>query len=221
MKFTKNDHEVWQALFARQVPNLHKFACKEFLEGFEMLALPADRIPTAQWLHKRIHPISGWSIVDTSVRYLSDDQWADHMKNKKFPITNFLRSREELDFTPEPDVFHDIFGHLPMLMNPKLVPILDLFSGFYSTKSKTEVFSIAQLFWNCLEFGLIQENDTVKAFGAGLMSSFGEIQHVETHQTEKFTLERGIEKPRAVADFHSSFLLIESVEQLKKELEKF
>jgi phenylalanine-4-hydroxylase len=221
MKFTKNDHEVWRKLFARQVPNLEKFACKEFLEGFKRLELPADHIPDAAWLHAKIHPLSGWSVVSTPVRYLNDDEWADHMKNKKFPITNFLRTMDELDFTPEPDVFHDIFGHLSMLMNPKLLPILDDFSKMYSSKPKSDQFPIAQLFWNSIEFGLIAEEGEVKAFGAGLMSSFGEIQHISSHKTEAFTLEKGIKKLRAVASFHSSFLLIDSVDQLRSELKRF
>lgn len=223
MKFTKNDHQVWQLLFARQLSNVQQFACKEFLEGFEKLGLPADHIPDAEWLNEKIHPVSGWSIVRTTVRYLNDDQWADHMRNKKFPTTNFLRSKDELDFTPEPDAFHDIFGHLSMLMSPKLLEILNVFSNFYATKDTTHQFEIAQLFWNSLEFGLIKEAGVVKAFGAGLMSSFGEIKHVTTKEqkTRPFTLENGIEKPRAVASFHQEFLLIDSVEQLKKELMRF
>ncbi len=223
MKFTKNDHHVWQQLFARQLPNVQKFACKDFLEGFEKLGLPDDHIPEVEWLNDRILPVSGWSIVRTPVRYLNDDQWADHMRNKKFPITDFLRSQEELDFTPEPDAFHDIFGHLSMLMSPKLLEILNIFSNFYATKDKSHQFSIAQLFWNSIEFGLIKEEGQVKAFGAGLMSSFGEIKQVtaKLQKTRPFTLENGIEKPRAVASFHQEFLLIDSVEQLKKELIRF
>jgi phenylalanine-4-hydroxylase len=98
-----------------------------------------------------------------------------------------------------------------------------MFSNLYSTKDKSHQFSIAQLFWNSIEFGLIKEEGKVKAFGAGLMSSLGEIKHVTTElqKTRPFTLENGIEKPRAVASFHQEFLLIDSVEQLKKELMKF
>lgn len=221
MQFSKTDHETWQILFTRQVPNIQKFACRDFLEGFKRLDLPANHIPSLSWLNAKISPISGWTIIRTPVRYLSDEQWSNFMRHKKFPITNFLRAREELDFTPEPDIFHDIFGHLPMLMNPRLIEILDLFHTFYDKAGKKQLSKIAQLWWNTIEFGLLKEDNQIKAFGAGLMSSYGEIGHAVSSKVVPFTLELGIEKQRAISSFHPYFLINDSVEKLHTQLNSF
>ncbi len=223
MKFTHTQHQTWEILFKRQIPNLEKFACKEFLEGFARLKLPEHRIPTLTWLNRRIEPTSGWRIMRTPIRYLSDRQWAAHMSKKEFPITNFIRAQSELDFTPEPDIFHDILGHLPMLMHPKLSKLVEVFSHAYTNATSKRMPIIAQLWWNTIEFGLVKQGKDTKIFGAGLMSSFGEIAHAASGDipTDPFTIDRGIQKPRAVSSFHSEFLIINSVEQLQKDLAAF
>lgn len=221
--FTAKDHKTWNILFTRQRKNIEQFASKEFLEGFKRLDLPDDHIPSVTWLNARIRTVSDWRIVRTPVRYLSDTQWATHMSRKEFPITNFLRKRSELDFTPEPDIFHDIVGHIPMLMNPKLVEILDVFSHAYSHTHARHLETIAQLWWNTIEFSLIREGDDIKVFGAGLMSSFGEIGQVEKRETktQAFTVQKGISKQRAVSSFHPTLLIIPSPKKLKAQLTKF
>ena len=221
--FTKIDHETWNILFTRQKKNIEQFASKEFLEGFERLQLPATRIPTIAWLNRRVEPASGWKIVPTTVRYLSDEQWANHMSRREFPITNFLRKRSELDFTPEPDVFHDIVGHIPMLMNPKLAAVLNIFSETYGRVDQKHLQTIAQLWWNTIEFSVVQEGAHIKVFGAGLMSSFGEIGHVVSRKGNRlaFTIKRGITKSRSASSFHPTILIVPSHKKLRRMLTKF
>ncbi|MBI3413627.1 MAG: hypothetical protein HY051_06160 [Candidatus Aenigmarchaeota archaeon] len=223
MKFTGEQNETWKILFNRQVENIKKFACEEFITGFENLKLSGSRIPSLLEINRRLMPATGWKAVRTPVRYLSDKQWAKHMARREFPITNFIRGRKELDFTPEPDLFHDIFGHLPLLMNPEVAELIEIFSEEYRRADKKKLRRVSQLWWNTVEFGLIRENREIKAFGAGLMSSFGEIQKLKPGGAKvvQFSIQRGIQQPRAVASFHTEYLVIESVSELIEDLKGF
>jgi phenylalanine-4-hydroxylase len=222
MIFNSHQHQTWRILFERQIPNINRFACREFIDGFKVLGLSFERIPSLAKLNTKITPATGWKIVRTPVRYLSDVAWQQHLAQKQLPITNFIRTRKELNFTPKPDIFHDAFGHLPMLLSPELLQIINLFSSGYKTATRSDLPQIAQLWWNTIEFSLIREQKTVKVFGAGLMSSFGEIKHA-TKQSGKqaFTLKRGVQKPRAVNSFHPQFLVIESISKLLGQLSDF
>src|SRR5512147_2836118 len=106
--FTPDQHEIWRTLFARQMPQVQKYACREYLEGSGNLQLPPDRIPSIQWLNERITPRTGWKTVRTKVRYSDAVQWYQHFARKEFLVTDYVRSRDELEFTPEPDMFHDV-----------------------------------------------------------------------------------------------------------------
>ena len=109
VEFTEEQHDIWRALYARQAPKVRKFACKEYLAGSENLKLPADRIPSVSWMNERITPRTGWRTVRTKVRYSDAVQWYKHFARKEFLVTDYVRSREELEFTPEPDMFHDVY----------------------------------------------------------------------------------------------------------------
>ena len=119
VEFTEEQHDIWRALYARQAPKVRKFACKEYLAGSENLKLPADRIPSVSWMNERITPRTGWRTVRTKVRYSDAVQWYKHFARKEFLVTDYVRSREELEFTPEPDMFHDVYGHLPYFTLPE------------------------------------------------------------------------------------------------------
>lgn len=218
--FTTIDHHSWQMLYERQLPNLAKFACSEFQSCFETANLPSDHIPTLQELNK-IFKSNDWTIVHTPIRYLNKYQWAEFMSKKHFPITTYVRDFKDLDFTPEPDIFHDVFGHLPMLLHPQLLELLNLFSAFYNQASESQLSLISQLWWNTIEFGVIKENGLVKAFGAGHMSSFQEICHAVTSPTIPLTLENGCTDHSAVYSLHSQYLLSNSLQNTKSVLLEF
>jgi phenylalanine-4-hydroxylase len=221
--FTTNDNKIWGILFSRQISNIRKFACKEFLAGFDALSLPSSRVPSEEEINDKLVPATGWEAVITRTRYLTDHQWAEHMARRKFPITNYIRTESELDFTPEPDIFHDAFGHLPLLMNPDVAKLIETFSVAYGRASSDELKKIAQLWWNTVEFGLKEENGTRKAFGAGLMSSQAEIKRAVGGNAlvRPFSIQLGIESERAVASLHSAYLAFESVKKLDCMLEDF
>ncbi len=106
--FTEEQHGIWRDLFARQAPQVEKYACREYLEGSRNLHLPPDHIPSVPWLNERITPRTGWKTMRTRVRYSDAVQWYAHCAAKEFLITDYVRTRDELDFTPEPDMFHDV-----------------------------------------------------------------------------------------------------------------
>ena len=108
-------YEIWRSLFARQQPQVKKYACKEYIAGSVNLELPPDRIPSVQWLNKYIIPRMGWRTVRTRVRYSDSVQWYNHFAQREFLITNYVRTADELDFPLEPDMFHDMYGCLPKL----------------------------------------------------------------------------------------------------------
>jgi len=179
--FTTNQHHIWEILFERQMPNVAKFACREFLEGFELLQLSPKQIPSLTQLNRQITPRTGWTVTRTNSRYMTRAEWFTALSRKHFPITGYIRTQAELDFTPEPDIFHDVFGHQPFMTLPKYVEIFDLFGQAYKkAKTDQQKKDLGRLAWFGYEFGLIQENGELKAFGAGLLSSLSEIQSIDS-----------------------------------------
>ena len=128
MKFTQDQHKLWTALLARQLPGAQKFACKQFLGGLTKINLPKDRIPSLEFLNSKITPRTDWSVLRTKTRYIDSVPWYQHYARREFVVTDFLRSWEEFEFTHEPDMFHDIFGHLPFHTIPEYTQLIELFA---------------------------------------------------------------------------------------------
>ena len=161
---------------------------------------------------------TGWIIVPAESRYLSDEQWFAHLAKKHFPVTSFFRQPEELDFTPEPDLFHDFFGHLPQMVHPRLARIAHRFGrAFQLAKNKDD---IARLWWHTFEFGLIREGGKVKMFGAGLLSSKEELIHCQNPALWKpFDFETIKRTPKSAESVHPQYFVLQSIEQLEETLD--
>lgn len=220
MAFSEEQNAVWQQLYARQLPNVQQFACRQYLQGLELLALPAEHIPQLKDLNAVITPRTGWSTVRTTVRYSDAVPWYHHFAKRQFLITDYMRGRHEMDFTPEPDMFHDIFGHLPFMVLPEYTALQDLFAPAFLRASAAQRENIKRLAWFSTEFGLIQQAGEIKIFGAGLMSSFGEIQHVMAGKTplRPFSVANVIGYEKAIYTFNEVLFVIESIEALQAEL---
>lgn len=220
ISFSEEQNAVWRDLYARQLPNVRKFACRDYLRGFEILTLPPERIPQLGELNAVITPRTGWRTVRTAVRYSDAVPWYHHFARRQFLITDYMRGRHEMDFTPEPDMFHDIFGHLPFMALPEYTALQDLFAPAFLRASDTQREVIKRLAWFSTEFGLIREGGEVKIFGAGLISSFGEIQHVTAGKTpvRPFTMENVIGYEKAIYTYNEVLFVIESLDALKAEL---
>jgi phenylalanine-4-hydroxylase len=222
--FTEEQHDIWRALYTRQLPQVQKYACKEYLEGSENLKLPADRIPSVQWLNERITPRTGWRTVRTRVRYSDAVQWYAHFSKKEFLITDYVRSREELEFTPEPDMFHDVYGHLPYFTLPRYVEIQEMFApAFNKTTTDEQRENIKRLAWFSSEFGLIRQNGEIKVFGTGLISSKGEMEHVIGGKTPllPFKVETIISFEKAIWSYNDQLFVFDSLDSLKEELARY
>lgn len=174
--FSGAQHSIWADLYAGiHQPYLMEHICGEFKQGLEFLELDPQRIPTVADLNDRITPRTGWHIERTAVRYTLADDWYKKFAQRVFLITDYLRSRDQMEFTPEPDMFHDIFGHLPYLTMPFYARIEDKFAPAYIKATQDEKEVIKRLAWYSTEFGLVVEDNRFKVFGAGIISGRAEL----------------------------------------------
>jgi phenylalanine-4-hydroxylase len=174
--FTGEQHAIWADLFAGiHQPYLLEHLCQEYKDGFAHLELDPNHIPTVAHLNNRITPRTGWHIERTVVRYTLADDWYQKFAQRTFLITDYLRSRDQMEFTPEPDMFHDIFGHLPYLTMDFYARIEDKFAPAYMKATQEEREVIKRLAWYSTEFGLVVEENRFKVFGAGIISGRAEF----------------------------------------------
>lgn len=174
--FSEQQHAIWRDLYAGvHQPYLMEHICREFKQGLDLLALDPEHIPTVAHLNQQITPRSGWHIERTVVRYTLADDWYKKFAQRVFLITDYLRSRDQMEFTPEPDMFHDIFGHLPYLTLEFYARIEDKFAPAYLKATQEEREVIKRLAWYSTEFGLVVEDNRFKVFGAGIISGRAEL----------------------------------------------
>jgi len=174
--FSEDQHAIWADLFAGiHQPYLMEHLCREYKNGLELLQLDPLRIPTVSHLNQKIQPRTGWRIERTAVRYTLADDWYAKFAQRIFLITDYLRTRDQIEFTPEPDMFHDIFGHLPFLTQEFYARIEDKFAPAYMKATTEEREVIKRLAWYSTEFGLVMEDNRIKVFGAGIISGRSEL----------------------------------------------
>lgn len=224
IEFTEEQHKTWAELFARQVPRVRAHASAHYLAGFDLLQLPSGEIPSLAYLNSKIPAATGWTIVRTDTRYTDSDEWYRYFDRHEFLITNYMRSWEELDWTPEPDMFHDIFGHLPFFMLPYYAEIQEMFAPAYlAAETEEEKDNIKRLAWYSTEFGMIREDGELKVFGTGLMSGGDEFANAAEGRLSyhEFTLENVLGHDKVLYEQHKDLYIIESIDQLKGELARY
>jgi phenylalanine-4-hydroxylase len=224
VEFTAEQHEIWRMLYERQAPKVKQYACNEYLEGSQNLKLPPDHIPSIQWLNERITPRTGWKTIRTRVRYSDAVQWYQHFARKEFLVTDYVRSKDELEFTPEPDMFHDVYGHLPYFTLPRYAGIQEMFApAFHKATTDEQRENIKRLAWFSTEFGLIRQDGELKVFGTGLISSSAEMEHVLAGKTPllDFRVETIVNFDKAIWSFNNQLFVFDSLESLKAELARY
>ncbi len=173
--FSAEDHRVWDILFARQVAALGERIVKPFRDGLDLLRLSHPGVPDLAELNARLEPRTGWRTVAVP-GLVPDDIFFAMLANRVFPIGNFIRTFAQLDYLDEPDLFHDIFGHVPMLSDPRMARMMERLGRLgVAAIERGEGERMARIYWHSVEFGLSREQGEVKIFGAGLASSFGEF----------------------------------------------
>ena len=169
--YTDEQHAVWQTLYARRMPALRSTASRVFLSGAEAIGLESEFIPDLAILNRRLAPRTGWSAVPVDGFLPAPDFFAS-LARREFPTTVTIRAMDRLDYVPEPDIFHDVFGHVPLHADPVFADFLQRFGAVAArARDPDAVERLARLFWFTVEFGLIQEAGTVKVYGSGLISS--------------------------------------------------
>ena len=173
--FSADDHRVWDILFARQVAALGTRIVQPFRDGLGLLRLSRPGVPDLAELNARLEPRTGWRTVAVP-GLVPDDIFFAMLGQRIFPIGNFIRTFDQLDYLDEPDLFHDIFGHVPMLADPAMARMMERMGRLgQAAIARGEGERMARIYWHSVEFGLSREDGAIKIFGAGLASSFGEF----------------------------------------------
>jgi phenylalanine-4-hydroxylase len=220
-RFTAEQHRVWDLLFARQKAQLAGRVVSCFEQGLDVLNLSRPGIPQLDELNERLFARTGWTVVSVP-GLVPDDIFFDHLSRRRFPAGNFIRSADSLDYLEEPDVFHDVFGHVPMLAQPAVADFMQALGerGLDALRAGA-MERLARLYWYSVEFGLAREDGALKIFGAGIASSFGESCYaLESAEPRRLPFDlRRIARTRYRPDaFQSCYFVVESFEAMLREL---
>jgi phenylalanine-4-hydroxylase len=172
----EEDHETWQILVERQMDQMPGRACEAYMRGQDVLQIEADRIPRLADLSRRLEEATGWTVANVP-GLIHEKNFFELLADRTFPSTNYVRGREELDYTPAPDCFHDMFGHMPMLTQPDFADFYQLFGQAALEAEGADRPRLERFHWFTVEFGLIQEQGEKRIFGAGIVSSNEEVTH--------------------------------------------
>jgi phenylalanine-4-hydroxylase len=173
-RFTPEQHRVWDVLFARQSAALQGKAVADFFRGLDVLRLSKPGIPDFEELNERLFARTGWTVVSVP-GLVPDDVFFEHLSKRRFPAGNFIRAADSLDYIEQPDVFHDVFGHVPLLAQPAVADFMQAMGAEgLAALAAGALHRLARLYWYSVEFGLAREEGETRIYGAGLLSSFGE-----------------------------------------------
>jgi phenylalanine-4-hydroxylase len=214
--YSRDDHALWADLYARQTRLVKDYAAPVFVRSIAAMDC-AHAIPSLEALSKRLRAATGWEVVPVP-GLLPNDVFFAHLANRRFPASWWIRTREEIDYLVEPDVFHDIFGHVPLLFDPVFADYLQQY-GLAGPKAMAHdaVPILARLYWYMVEFGLILVDGEVKAYGAGMLSSFGETQFsVASPEPNRigYDLERVMCTRYWIDRYQSTYFVLDGFEQL-------
>ena len=215
--YTAEEHAVWDTLFARQAAMLPGRAAPEFLSGLDILHLSRPGIPNFEELSEKLMKATGWQVVAVP-GLVPDDVFFEHLANRRFVAGQFIRRPDQLDYLQEPDVFHDVFGHVPMLAHPVFADYMQAYGqGGLRAQKFNAIHKLARLYWYTVEFGLIRNGDGLNIYGAGIVSSRGEsIFALDDPSPNRiaFDMERVMRTDYRIDDYQQTYFVIDSFEQL-------
>ena len=217
--YTETDHQVWATLFERQRQLLVGRASEEFMRSKRAMGMTADRIPKFDDLNRMLRAATGWELIGVQ-GLLPELDFFDHLANRRFPVTWWIRKPEQLDYLAEPDLFHDLFGHVPLLMNPVFADYMAAY-GRGGVKAHgigpEALVNLTRLYWYTVEFGLIREPEGLRIYGAGILSSKGESIHcLESAAPNRigFDMARIMQTRYRIDSYQKTYFVIDSYEQL-------
>jgi phenylalanine-4-hydroxylase len=219
-RYSPSEHAMWDTLFARQVSMLSTRVAPAFLEGIDVLRMSKPGIPDFDELSERLHKATGWSVVAVP-GLIPDDVFFEHLANRRFVAGRFIRTPEQIDYLQEPDVFHDVFGHVPLLVHPMFADYMQAYGqGGLRAMKYGSIHRLARLYWYTVEFGLIRDGSGLKLYGAGIVSSNSESLFAldsDSPNRLAFDLKRVMRTKYRIDDFQQNYFVIDSFEQLLRE----
>ncbi|UYM16055.1 phenylalanine 4-monooxygenase [Endozoicomonas euniceicola] len=214
--YPDEEHETWSILYNRQIKNLPNRACDEFTSGLELLRLSPDRIPQLPEVSEILAKETGWGVARVPA-LISFDRFFQLLADQQFPVATFIRTREELDYLQEPDIFHEIFGHCPLLTNPAFASLTQTFGKVGLEASKEERVYLARLYWFTVEFGLLDTPSGKRIYGGGILSSYKEtlscLGSKPVHQS--FGVNRALRTPYRIDIVQPIYFVINGLADLK------
>ena len=217
--YTPEQHATWAELVRRRMPQLREHACNEYLDGFGQIGLQEDSLPDLAEVSRRLGPRTGWQSTPVS-GFLPAAAFFEMLAARLFPTTTWLRGRDSMEYTPEPDIFHDVFGHVPMHAHPVFADFLQHYGKVCAAlKSERDLQRMGRLFWFTVEFGVIRQHGRIKVYGSGLISSHGECTHVieggsAGPEIRDFDLEQVLEQEFSTSEMQKVLYAVESFDQI-------
>lgn len=216
-RYTEDEHDIWNTLYAQQIEVLKGRAVEEFYNGLDALDLNMGGIPDLSVLNPKLKALTGWEVVMVP-HLVPDEIFFEHLANRRFPAGRFIRGRDQMDYLEEPDVFHDIFGHVPLLSQPVFADYMQAYGqgGLRALKHDC-LKNLARLYWYTVEFGLMKTPQGMRIYGAGIVSSRTEsVFAIDSSSPNRlhFDLERVMHTDYRIDDFQQVYFAIESFEEL-------
>ena len=215
-RYTDEDQDVWHTLVRRRLAALESTASRVFLDGVDRIGLAPDRVPDLDDVNRRLAPVTGWSAVGVE-GFIPAAQFFACLAARRFPTTLAVRPRAQIDYVPEPDIFHDVFGHVPLHADRAFGDFLQRF-GTLAAAARTEAEStaMARLFWFTVEFGLVREAGATRIYGSGLISSQGDAENALSSACDRrpFALDDVIRQPFEIDRLQPVLFVVDSFHQL-------
>lgn len=222
-RYTAAEHATWDQLFARQTAMLPGRVAPEFLAGLDILRLSRPGIPDFVELNDRLGAATGWRVV-AAPGLVPDDVFFEHLANRRFVAGRFIRRPDQLDYLEEPDIFHDVFGHVPLLANPVFADYMQAYGeGGLRSLGFGALDKLARLYWYTVEFGLIRTDEGLRLYGSGIVSSRGESLFALDDPSPNrigFDLERVMRTPYRIDDYQQTYFVIDSFDQLLRQTQE-
>ena len=220
-RYTAAEHAIWKTLFERQAKLLPGRACDEFVSGMRALPIGPDRIPEFDRLSEVLMKKTGWQVVAVP-GLVPDEIFFEHLANRRFPAGQFIRRAGQLDYIEEPDIFHDVFGHVPMLMHPVIADFIQAYGvGGLRAKALGVLPHLARVYWYTVEFGLVKQagegRGGLRIYGSGIASSYSESQFALDDPSPNriaFDLERVMRTNYRIDDFQQTYFVLDSFDDL-------
>ncbi|WP_188062485.1 phenylalanine 4-monooxygenase [Sphingobium sp. KCTC 72723] len=219
-RYSAADHATWDHLFARQSAMLADRVVPQFMAGLDILRMDQPGIPDFDALSERLMKATGWQVVAVP-GLVPDALFFDHLANRRFVAGRFIRTPDQIDYLQEPDIFHDVFGHVPLLANPAFADFMQAYGqGGLRADGLGAIARLARLYWYTVEFGLIRQDDGLRLYGAGIVSSYGESRFALDDPSPNrlgFDLKRLMRTQYKIDDYQQSYFVIDSFEDLLRQ----